>query len=219
MPKRSPNYILVMVMLVAAACATHWARCQPITELNPAELSLLPGTLGAWTKIGDDATADPDTLKGWEISGRDFLKRTYRSQDRAPIELMVIYKGLNRRGWHMSELCFTGSGYNVTQSSVVVPYAGRNVGAVKLLAEEDGATPLVAVYMLAQGKSVESNFMKQQAGMALGRLHPSRNGWAYIRVTSPVVESEEQTMKSIRAFLSAASGPLVKALTGSGERR
>jgi EpsI family protein len=218
MPKRSPNYILVIVMLVAAMCLTYWARSQPVTKLNPADLSSLPTTIGAWTKNGDDASPDEDTLKGWEIKSQDFLKRTYLGPDRVPMELLVIYKGLGRRGWHMSELCFTGSGYNVTQSYTNVPYAGRSVRAVKLLAQQNGSSPMIAVYMLVQGKAVESNFMKQQVRMALGKLHPSKDGWAYVRVTSPVVGSEEGTMKSIRGFLSAASDPLLKALTGSGER-
>lgn len=220
MPKRSPNHVIVVAMLVAALCVTYWARSRPATTPNAADLSLLPTTIGVWTKSGDDVSPGKSVLEGWDIASRDFLKRTYRGPDRAPLELLVVYKGLNRRGWHMSEMCFTGSGYNVTQSYVMVPYAGKNVRAVKLLAREEqsGVSPLIAVYMLAQGKHVESNFLKQQVGMALGKLHPSKDGWAYIRVTSPVVDSEERTMKRIRGFLSDVSGPLLKALTSSSER-
>lgn len=214
MAKRSPNYFLVALMLLVSTGITYWAHARPPVVPVAASLASLPVHIGEWSKNGDDWTPDKVTLGGWIVDAKDFLSRTYVAPDGSAVELMVVYKGLDRRGWHLSEMCFSGSGYNVTQSRTEVPYAGRNVSAVKLVAvNETEGTKEISVYLLAQERHTESNFAKQQLSMALTRLKPSKYGWAFVRVTSPVTTSEEDTMKCIRDFFSAASGPLVRALT------
>lgn len=214
MAKRSPKYLLVLLMLALATGVTYWAQTRPPIALAGADLASLPAQMGEWTKDGDDWTPDKEVLDGWIVDSKDFLSRTYVNEDGLPIELMVVYKGADRRGWHLSEMCFSGSGYNVAQSSAVVPYAGESSTAVKLVAEHPSeGTKQVSVYVLAQGRRTESNFAKQQLSMALSRLRPSKHGWAFVRVTCAVTTSEEDAMNHIRRFLQAASGPLVKALT------
>ena len=219
MAKRSPNYIAVLLMLVVATGVTYWARTRPPIVPTGADLASLPVHIGEWSRNGKDWAAEKDVLDAWIVDAKDFLTRTYVAPDESSMSLMVVYKGLDRRGWHLSEMCFTGSGYNVTQSLTQVPYAGRNVSAVKLVAVNpaDGAKE-IAVYLFAQERRTESSFAKQQMSMALTRLRPSKYGWAFVRVTSPVTTSEEDTMRRIREFLQAASGPLVKALTTPPQR-
>lgn len=213
MPERSPRYSLVILMLVVALCLTYWARLRPAVALHGADLTLMPTRLGSWTQVGADLKPDEETLSGWSIQPRDFLMRTYASPDGASIELLTIYKGLDRRGWHMSEMCFTGSGLNVKQSNITVQYAGKDIPAVKLLAEDHRFdTSMVTVYLLVQGTHGETNYLKQQLVMALSRLSQPKEGWAYVRVTCPVSTSEEDAMQHIRDFLKHASVSLVTAL-------
>lgn len=214
MPNRSPNYIVVLLMLVVATGVTYWARTRPPIVLEGADLASLPAHIGEWSKVGEDWTPEKDVLDGWIVGSKDFLSRTYEAPDGSGMSLMVVYKGLDRRGWHLSEMCFSGSGYNVTQTLSEVPYAGRNVSAVKLVAENPTeGTKDIAVYLFAQERNTESSFARQQMSMALSRIRAPKYGWAFVRVTSPVTMSEEETMARIRDFLRAASGPLVEALT------
>ena len=219
MAKRSPNYVLVLLMLVVATGVTYWARTRPPIVPTGADLASLPVHIGEWSREGNDWATDKDVLEGWIVDAKDFLARTYTNRDGSSMSLMVVYKGLDRRGWHLSEMCFSGSGYNVTQSLTDVPYAGRNASAVELVAvNPTEGTKEIAVYLFAQERRTESSFAKQQMSMALSRLKPSKYGWAFVRVTSSVTTSEEETMKHIREFFRAASGPLVKALTAPPQR-
>jgi EpsI family protein len=214
MAKRSPNYVLVLLMLGVATGVTYWARTRPPIVPTGADLASLPVHIGEWSRDGNDWVPEKDVLEGWVVDAKDFLTRTYVAPDGSSMSLMVVYKGMDRRGWHPSEACFMGAGYNVSQSLTDVPYAGKNASAVKLVAvNPTEGTRDIAIYLFAQERRTESNFVKQQMSMALSRLRPSKYGWAFVRVTSPVTTSEEDTMKQIREFFQAASGPLVKALT------
>lgn len=215
MAKRSPNYVLVLLMLVVATGITYWARTRPLIVLAGADPASLPSHIGQWAREGKDWKPDKEVLDGWLIRPDNFLSRDYIGLDGTRATLMVVYKGADRRGWHLSEMCFSGSGFNVTQSVTIVPYAGHDASAVKLVAEDSSGTKQISVYLFAQGQRTESNFAKQQMAMALSRLRPSKDGWAFVRVTSQVVTSEEDTMKHIREFFGVVSIPLVKALTTS----
>ncbi len=214
MANRTPNYRLILVMLVAAAAVTYWAKVRSPVPLTGADIHSLPTTLGHWHRAGPDAKVSDGVLDGWCVSKGNFLVRTYADPEGNRVELMVVYKGLDRRGWHLSEVCFTGSGSNVRQSVTHVPYAGRMQPAVKLMAEDPNTgTEVIAVYAFARGDHAEASFVKQQWSMLLSRIRPPKDGWAFVRVTTDVDVSEEDALKSIRDFFGAASGPLVRALT------
>ncbi len=219
MAKHSPNYVLVALMLLFSTGLTYWARTRPPVVPIGADLALLPAHIGGWSRAGVDVAPGDDVLEGWGVGANNFVDRNYTNSDGLSMSLMVVYKGLDRRDWHLSEMCFTGSGYNVTQSRTEVPYAGRSASAVKLLAVDPIAgTREISVYLFAQERRTESDFVKQQMSMALSRLRPPKYGWAFVRVTSPIVTSEEDTMRQIREFFRAASGPLIKALTTEPRR-
>jgi len=214
MAKRSPNYGLTIALILAATAITYWAQARTPVALTSADIHSLPPTIGSWVRQGRDGKISKEALVGWNVSERDFLNRTYAGQDGKALELMVVYKGLDRRGWHLSEMCFSGAGSDVTQTKTLVPYAGKSVSAVKLVAEDaNTGSKVVSVYLFACGKHTESDFAKQQGLMLLSRLRPPKHGWAFVRVTGQVTDSDEETLASIREFLRDASGPLVKALT------
>lgn len=214
MVKRAPNYCLVLIILVVSTVITYWAHSRPPVPLANADLSSMPMTISKWHADGPDGDPGKEVLGGWLVSRESFLMRDYVDDYGNQMSLMLVFKGHDRRGWHLSEMCFSGSGYNVTQTRTNIPYAGKNAPAVKLVAEDTNTgSKVISVYWLAQGKHTEANFAKQQLSMALARLHPSNEGWAFIRVTSNVFGSEEETMKQIRSFIKSASDPLLRAVT------
>jgi EpsI family protein len=214
MPKRSPNYFLIIVLLLAATAVTYWAQARSPVALTSADVHSLPTTLGHWTRQGEDGKTSKEVLEAWGVTKDNFLTRSYADPEGNRVELMVVYKGLDRRGWHLSEVCFSGSGSNVKQSVTRIPYAGRSAPAVQLVAEDTNTSAkVVAIYLFARGKHTEASFARQQGSMLLSRVRPARDGWAFVRVTGQVVTSEADALKNIRDFFDVASGPLVKALT------
>ncbi|MEN6355768.1 MAG: exosortase C-terminal domain/associated protein EpsI [Armatimonadota bacterium] len=213
MAKRTPNYCLVLILLVISTGITYWARSKPPVLPVSADLASVPRHIGVWRADGPDVEPTKDALEGWLVVKKDFLIRDYVDDYGNQINLLMVYKGQDRRGWHMSEMCFSGSGYNVTQTRILVPYAGHKSPAVKLVAVDTNTrSKVISVYWMAQGRHAESSFAKQQFSMALARMHPSKEGWSFIRVTSGVYGSEEETMTYIRNFIRSASDPMIRAM-------
>jgi EpsI family protein len=214
--KRAPNYIAVIIMLLAAATITYVVRCRPAMAISGADLKYLPKQMGEWIQAGPDRQQSKTVLDAWYVNADNFLTRTYTNPDGAVVDLMSVYKGSDRRGWHLSEMCFNGTGFNVTRSYTAIPFAGKSAQAVKLVAlNKNTGHKIIALYVFVNGKHVEASFAKQQIAMALARLRPSKYGWAFVRVTGDVISSEQETIDQLRKFLAAASGPLGDALTSS----
>jgi EpsI family protein len=213
MAQRTPNYALVAIMLLLSAAITLWAHTRPPMVVPQVKLSALPASLGDWRQQGADDVIEKGVLEGWIVPAESFLSRSYTDPQGDPVNLMVVYKGQDRRGWHLSEMCYSGSGYNVRQCVVDIPYGKENTKAVQLIAEStaDGSKS-ISVYWFVQGRRTESNFAKQQLAMALSRLDPPKEGWAFIRVTGYVTTSEDATMAQIRDFIRSASDPLLSVL-------
>ena len=91
MDKRTPNYKLVILILLVATGVTYWARTRPPIVLKGADLASLPTHLGEWVKDGHDWTPGKDVLEGWYVGASDFLTRTYTNPAGTRISLMVVY--------------------------------------------------------------------------------------------------------------------------------
>lgn len=213
MVKSKPNYLIVFLMFLTAAGATHWIRSRADTVLFDADPASMPIVLGTWT--GEDAQLAVDTQSALEAD--EVLYRRYvESSELQPLDFLVVYRKYGRRGFvHRPEMCYPAAGWEIVHKSyTTVPYGGRDIQSVKIVAQKDQEQEVI-VYWFASGDQVEANFVKQQIRMAMDRLHPRKYGWAFIRISSPVVVSEEETMRHIREFVKTASEPLTDTLTGA----
>ncbi|MCL5103632.1 MAG: EpsI family protein [Armatimonadetes bacterium] len=218
MVKRPPNYLLVLIILIVSNGISYWAYCRPPVVLSDAAFGLVPMNIGDWQ--GQDIMMDEQTRK--DIGADQVFFRTYsRSNGDRPVEVLVVYRKYGRRGFvHRPELCYPGSGFQISDKRLTkIPYAGVETEAITLNARKDDYKEVV-LYWFASGKRLESNYLRQQYLMAFDRLQTQKYGWAFIRINSPVTKSEDDTIKEIRAFLSVASEPLFKSLTEPpGQRR
>ena len=211
MASRTPNYKLVIAILVLATAVTYWARLKPVKVLFTADLQAFPPSIGSWTGRSDRIDK---TLRGF-LNADEVLSRTYTGGDGyGEMGLWVVYRKYGRRDFaHRPEMCYPASGWEIVgRGCTTVPYGGREIQAVKVVAEKDGERELI-VYWFASGARTEANFARQQLFMALDRLRTQKYGWAFIRLNCPVTDTEEATLASVRDFMSSASGPLERVLT------
>jgi len=210
MDQRTPNYKLILGILVVVCAATYWARLKPVRVLFTADLDALPKAIGSWT--GADMPVEQPIR---EILNADkILSRSYVNTDEdSGLSLWIVYRKFGRRDFaHRPEMCYPASGWEITgKGRTTVPYGGRDIQAVKVVAEK-GLDSEVIVYWFASGERTEASFAKQQLWMALDRLRTQKYGWAFIRVSCLITDTEENALKRIRGFLSAASIPLAKVL-------
>ena len=215
MDKRTPNYKLVLAILVVVCAATYWARLKPVRVLFTADLDALPKAVGSWT--GRDLAIDQPIRQS--MNADRILARTYTNAGGDfGITLWIVYRKFGRRDFvHRPEMCYPAAGWEITgKGRTTVPHGGRDIQAVKITAER-GFDREVIVYWFASGERTEASFARQQLLMALDRLRTQKYGWAFIRVNCPIADTEEDTLKQIRAFLSAASTPLSNVLTGRAD--
>lgn len=217
MAKRTPNYVLILILLVVSTAITYAVRSMPVRALYGADFSKFPTTIGAWH--GDDLQMTGEVKSA--LNADSILSRAYTDAEAyAPVGLLVVYRKYGRRDFaHRPEMCYPASGWEIKeQGYTTVPYAGKNVRARQVVAEKDGQREVI-LYWFASGDRTEANFVKQQLMMALDRLKTQRYGWGFVRINSAVVLSEEDTVEEIRRFLRSASGPLEKTLTGGAGSR
>jgi hypothetical protein len=109
--KSRPNYLIVLLMLVVAAGATHWIRSRSAMVLFDADPASVPHTLGSWS--GEDAEMNADTRGALEAD--EVLYRTYdHSDDIHSLGLLVVYRKYGRRGFvHRPEMCYPAAGWEI----------------------------------------------------------------------------------------------------------
>lgn len=213
MVKPAPNYFLVLLMFLIAAAGTYWVSSKPVKVLYNPDMDSFPRSIGSWN--GNNLDLDAETKK--VLDADEVLFRKYASDSsNTDMGLLVVFRKFGRRGFaHRPEMCYPASGWEIiSKSYTTVPYGGKNIQAFKVVAQKDNAKEII-VYWFASGQQVEANFAKQQLWMSLDRLKTKKYGWAFIRINSPVVSTEDDTMKQIRSFVRTASSPLMSTLTGS----
>lgn len=211
MDKHTPKYIVVFLMFAITAGITYWVNSRPLRVLFDADLDSVPTTIGAWK--GTDIKITSEVASA--LDADKVLSRSYARSEDDLMQLLVVYRKYGRRGFaHRPEMCYPAAGWElISKSYITVPYGGHEIQAVRIVAQKDYTKDII-VYWFASGKEMEANFVKQQLKMAMDRLQTRKYGWAFIRINSPVIVSEEDTMNNIRDFIREASDPLMTTLTG-----
>ncbi|MCE5314971.1 MAG: exosortase C-terminal domain/associated protein EpsI [Armatimonadota bacterium] len=211
MAKRSPNYALVFGILIVAVIATYWMREKPTQVLFSPDLASFPKKISRWDGQDMEMTKEVrDLLNADTVLSRSYVNTQYGDD----AGLLVVYRKYGRRDFiHRPEACYPAAGWKIVETGfTTLPYNGKNVQAVKVIAEKDGAREII-VYWFASGDRTVANYMKQQYMMAMDRFQTRKYGWTFIRVNCRVLDSDEATMDTIRGFCRSISDPLVKVLS------
>jgi EpsI family protein len=210
MVKRSPEYALVFGMLIVAIIASYWMREKPTAVLFSPDLEAFPTIIASWT--GRDLEIVSEVRNA--LNADTVLSRAYWNTDYGSTAgLLVVYRKYGRRDFiHRPEACYPAAGWKIVETGhTTVPYGGRNIDAVKVIAEKDEMREII-VYWFASADRVVANYMKQQYLMSLDRFQTRKYGWSFIRVNCQAMDSDEETMDTIRQFCRSISGPLVRVL-------
>ena len=211
-----PNYVLVIALMVATfALGTFWElRPEPTGQI--ADVKTIPMTVGNWQSAGD-VEIDPVTMD--QIKADTYVQRRYVNPQGKAVDILLVYRRYGRREFaHRPELCFPAAGYSITtKDRTTLPYGGRDAEAVHL--NVDGsrlAAPNTTIaYFFASGKRTECDFIRQQILMALERVIPNKNGWTFVRLTTPQSPgADDAAMVAVEQDFMRAMGPeLEKVIT------
>jgi EpsI family protein len=167
-----------------------------------------------------DVTLLPTSFESWVMdsyTNRNYVNGVTGQQ----VQILVEYRRMGRGSFnHRPEECYPAAGYTLTGRTVTpIVYGGQSAQALTCVADYSGTQGhdhQVLLYWFATGHRVVSNFFLQQMEMALGRLQPSRNGWAFVRVIAECHPGQEASALSAeKDFVQQASPAIIQSITTS----
>lgn len=223
-PLRLRAALPVLAALALAAVLALIGVRQGDRPAPHADVRRLPAVLGTW-RMRADETSDPNQLgltpaELDALSLDSYTSRAYTdTRTGRLITLLLEYRTLGRGAFnHRPEACYPAVGYTLSgRHAVPIVYNGQTQSALTLTADYSGAqgrSHQTLLYWFATGHRTETSFLRQQMQMALGRLQPETNGWAFVRLVSETAPGDDAAaLAAEQDFARQASPALIAAIT------
>jgi EpsI family protein len=157
---------------------------------------------------GFDLALDDNTLTILETT--DYLYRRYEGAGAPAVSFCVIFSQDNRKGTHPPEVCL-GESVVASRSVVVRNVAGQGDVPCRMLLTATDRRRECFLYVYKCGREYTASFWKQQLIILVnGLLHRNASG-ALIRVSTAVVDNDEEAARKRCAAMMAAAIPYLDA--------
>jgi EpsI family protein len=225
--KRWPFVVAVVLMAGTWALLATQSRAEPALDRRP--FAELPLHLGGWT--GEDVDMDERVLSVLNLS--DYLLRVYDPpasvspgaadlagrlrQSAAPVWVYVGYYGSQRTGaaYHSPKNCLPGEGWQFQSSdrvADVLPGAG-GAAVNRVVVEKGFERELILYWYQDRGRTVASEYAAK-GYLVWDAMTRHRTDGALVRVSTPIVGSEEEAFRHAVAFVRASWEPIARHLPG-----
>jgi EpsI family protein len=188
--------VLLIAILAAGVVVNGWAYLGE-AHVERKELKSFPEQIGDWRKIGADEVLDAPTLQVLRAS--DYLLRNFRRPDGQTANFYVGYYASQRDGasYHSPLNCLPGSGWTLTEpGEVSLPGPdGRSFTANKYVIQNGSQRNLMVYWYQGRGRAIASEYWGK-VYTVLDSVTMRRSDGAMIRVTVPIVSSEENALQS-----------------------
>lgn len=171
------------------------------------QLDRFPLKLGSWD--GRDVTIPPGQLA--VLRANAVLMREYSQASGPPVTLYVAYFAAQREGtaMHSPLHCIPGAGWEVARQAVlpISSAALGTIGANKVIFGNGDARMLVVYWYVEQGRS-ERGELEGAMATLWHAIFERRSDGCLIRVSAPMVGSEQTTLNELLKFVNQ-SAPLL----------
>lgn len=186
-------------MLGTIALLAFFSRVEEVYPIKP--LNTFPTRIGEWK--GTESRFDQQV---YDVLGVDdsFLA-DYVASDGRLVNLYIGFYQSQREGEliHSPKHCMPGGGWNITLTRLVeIDMPGTNPGKAKVikLVLQKGKEKQVSLYWFqARGRILSSEYM-QKIYLVWDSIFRNRTDESFIRLISPVLNSEEETLESLIGF-------------------
>jgi EpsI family protein len=210
--------LAVAVLLASSAWIVHGSA--PADSGHAAALRSLPTVIGPWSGR-EEAAFDDDTLRVLGVD--EYVNRTYAASAAggpSVVGLYVGYYATQRQGdaIHSPLNCLPGAGWQPVQRSRVALATGDGSAfqANRLLVQKGRDRQVVLYWYEGRGRRVASEYWNK-ALLIADAVRLNRTDGALVRLTSPVMASEDETDSRLREFAAALQPALEAALPGGNE--
>jgi EpsI family protein len=197
MNKNTAGYIAVIVLLSITSVFSIGLFHRQRVDHDILDVRSFPYSFGEWR--GEELEITEDEYRILET--RNLISREYINNAGKKMYLFIVYSETNRSVFHPPEVCYIGSGVNITDKAPEnIEINGRAFTANKLYTEKDSYNNL-ALYLYKAGNLYTDNYVLQQAAFAFNQLLARRRGGATIRVSTPLEGDEEAALASLKGFM------------------
>jgi EpsI family protein len=195
------------LVLVAAGVFAWTLYLRPGLVADTDRLSGVPQRIGTW--IGED---DPLADGVEDVLRADFnLKRAYRGPSGELVWLYVGYYGTSRGGRpeHTPRGCYTGAGWGIAESRVVVVDPNGGLRVQEYLVERGSERRLVHYWYRSHRRTGMVGGLDQNVDRVVGRLMDGRSDGALIRISTTLDHRDVVTARSMLIGFAASLDPLL----------
>lgn len=204
--KGSIRFLILLVLIIAGgALVNAWAYLGE-ARVERKELSQFPSEVGSWRQGKSDETLDAETMKVLRAS--DYLIRDYRRADGQLANFYVGYYKTQRDGasFHSPLNCMPGTGWVLAKpDSVSIPIGnGQSFVANKYLIQNGDYKSVMIYWYQGRGRAVASEYWGK-IYTVVDSVRLRRSDGAIVRVTAPVITSEDTALATAIDLASATA--------------
>jgi EpsI family protein len=216
-PGRDWRALLPFALVVVVAGVLAYVVQPPAVEdLPPVRLGHVPGELGQWRHVGDLSLTETEEKY---LVPDAVLYRTYVDNSLRPVTVLVVYRRAERREFfHIPEACYPASGLTILdREPVTVGGGGSSFPAIEITAE-GARDQFLTLYWFVSGSRVTASASRQQILMWVDRLTRNNEGWAFIRLITPLRSGGEPENEALDEFAALISPQIMKAIRDAAHR-
>ena len=200
-------WIVFLVILAVGTLVNTWSYLgEAHVERKP--LKDFPAEVGAWRQVGSDQVLDAATLQVLRAS--DYLMRDFRRPDGAAANFYVGYYATQSNGasYHSPLNCLPGAGWVMSEpGKVELPGPAGTFVANKYVIQNGNYKSLMIYWYQGRGRAVASEYWGK-VYTVIDSVRLRRSDGAMVRVTVPIVDSEEKALASATDLATAAGSAL-----------
>jgi EpsI family protein len=186
--KVEKSFIAILALLIVAAGVSAAMYFRQVNEEGSAKAKSLAMQIGQWK--GEDIELSDRTYKVLET--KNVAMRKYTNPQNESVYLYIVVSEINRKVAHPPEICYTGSGADITEKSEVQIEAGKeNLTVNRFVSRQDGKESLV-YYWFKAGNKFTPSYLDQQAKAMLSQLAGRKPDIAMIRVSTYIINGNKE---------------------------
>lgn len=209
MMKSSWRFAIALIAIVAVgALVNSWAYLGE-AHVDRKELKGFPDRIGNWQQTGVDAQFDSATMK--VLRATDYLMRDYQRNDGLRANFYVGYYATQRDGatYHSPLNCLPGSGWTMNEPGkiTVSTVDGRSFTANRYIIQNGDSRSAMIYWYQGRGRAIASEYWGK-VYTVIDSVRLRRSDAAMVRVTVPVIGSEQKAMEAAAELAGTASTAL-----------
>ena len=199
--------VLLIAIVGVGTIVNSWAYLGE-AHVDRKALKDFPDQLGSWQKTGDQVIDEP-TMKILRAS--DYLLRDFRRSDGQTANFYVGYYASQRDGasYHSPLNCLPGAGWVLSEPGKVnlTGPNGNNFVANKYVIQNGSYRSLMLYWYQGRGRAVASEYWGK-VYTVIDSVRLRRSDGALVRVTVPIVSSEQKALDVATDLAGAATATL-----------